>query len=108
MSVTLDCTSVHTSSGMNGAACLFIAIICDQLVCSIFLYSIRSSSSRVCSRVMGCAGGVACPGVNVPMRRFDGAVAVGALCVVGAALLAFVLLWAKALLAVHGNINKMP
>src|ERR1700753_773768 len=98
------CPSAHTSAGMSGAACLFIAIICDQLVCSIFLYSIRSSNSRVCSRVIGCAGGVACPRVHEPMRRFDGAVAAGELCVVCAFVLA-PLLWAKTLLAVHGNIN---
>jgi hypothetical protein len=54
---------------------------------------------------------VGAPGVNVPMRRFDGAVADGALCVVcacAAAPLLVVLLWAKALLAVHGNINRTP
>jgi hypothetical protein len=58
---------------------------------------------------MGCAGGVGAPGVNELMRRFDGAVAAGALCVVCAlAPLLCVLLWAKALLAVHGNINRTP
>jgi hypothetical protein len=61
--------------------------------------------------VMGSVGGVGAPGVSEPMRRFDGAVAAGALGVVCA--FAFVplvvlLLCAKALLAVHGNINKTP
>jgi hypothetical protein len=64
--------------------------------------------------VMGFAGGVGAPGVSEPMRRFDGAVAVGALGVVCAfaaaplVVLLGVLLWAKALLAVHGNINRTP
>jgi hypothetical protein len=64
--------------------------------------------------VMGFAGGVGAPGVNEPMRRFDGAVAVGALGVVCAFVLAppvvlpGVPLCAKALLAVHGNINRTP
>jgi hypothetical protein len=64
--------------------------------------------------VMGFAGGVGAPGVSVLMRRFDGAVAAGALGVVCALALAplvvllGVLLWAKALLAVHGNINRTP
>jgi hypothetical protein len=63
--------------------------------------------------VMGSAGGVGAPGVSEPMRRFDGAVAAGALgvvCAFAPAPLAVlgVLLWAKALLAVHGNINRTP
>jgi hypothetical protein len=64
--------------------------------------------------VMGCAGGVGAPGVNEPMRRFDGAVAVGALGVVCVFALAppvvlfGVLLWAKARLAVPGNISRTP
>ena len=63
---------------------------------------------------MGFVGGVGAPGVSEPMRRFDGAVAVGALGVVCAfapaplVVLLGVLLWAKALLAVHGNINRTP
>src|SRR5437868_14388 len=91
------CTSVHTSCGMNGAACLFIAIICDQLFCSIFLYSIRSSNSRVWAMVMGFAGGVGAPGVSELMRRFDGAVvaagAFGVVCVFALAPPPVVLLW---------------
>jgi hypothetical protein len=64
--------------------------------------------------VMGSVGGVGAPGVREPMRRFDGAVAAGAFGVVCAFALAppvvlfGVLLWAKALLAVHGNINRTP
>jgi hypothetical protein len=64
--------------------------------------------------VMGFAGGMGAPGVNEPMRRFDGAVADGAFGVVCAfalvppVVLLGVLLWAKALLAVHGNINRTP
>jgi hypothetical protein len=50
---------------------------------------------------------VGAPGVNELIRRFDGAVADGALCVVGAPPVV-VLLCAKALLAVHGNINRTP
>jgi hypothetical protein len=60
---------------------------------------------------MGCAGGVGAPGVSELMRRFDGAVADGALWVDGAwalAPLVVVLLWARALLAVDGNINRTP
>jgi hypothetical protein len=64
--------------------------------------------------VMGFAGGVGAPGVSGLMRRFDGAVAAGALGVVCALALAplvvllGVLFWAKALLAVHGNISRTP
>jgi hypothetical protein len=55
--------------------------------------------------VIGCAGGVGAPGVNELIPRFDGEVAAGAGEVAGA----FVpLLWAKTLLAVHGNINRTP
>jgi hypothetical protein len=48
---------------------------------------------------MGCSGGVGAPGVNGLMGRFDGAPPVVPL---------GVLLWAKALLAVHGNTNRTP
>jgi hypothetical protein len=64
--------------------------------------------------VMGSVGGVGAPGVREPMRRFDGAVAAGAFGVVCAFALAppvvlfGVLLWAKALLAMHGNISRTP
>ena len=59
---------------------------------------------------MGFAGGVGAPGVSEPMRRFDGAVAVGAFGAVCAfALVPLVVpLCAKALLAAHGNINRTP
>jgi hypothetical protein len=64
--------------------------------------------------VMGSVGGVGAPGVSEPMRRFDGAVAAGAFGVVCAFVVAplvvllGVLLWAKALLAMHGNISRTP